>query len=209
MEEKRPQDSSQDSKPDSTPSNERRRALKKIVVGGSVVSSSVMLPKAWVKPVIDQIIVPAHAQTSPSPTTTAPPGQTTPAPTTTAPPGQTTPAPTTTEVPFGCGDVYICDANFKPASCSSAGTICCGESLNLGDITRQAVKVILSGFAPGATIGYGGKQPVGAYNPSTISGSGGAEIRYQNGNQPYTVTITVGGSCVMTIIWEAGTPGGG
>jgi hypothetical protein len=85
----------------------RRKALKKILVGTGVISGSAMLPSAWTKPIVDSIIVPAHAAvsgttyeptTSPSPSTTF--QVTTPVPTstiqvTTPPPPSSTPGPTT------------------------------------------------------------------------------------------------------------------
>ncbi len=52
----------------------RRKAIKRILVGGGLVTGATMLPKKWTKPVVDAITVPAHAQasltTSPRPTTT-------------------------------------------------------------------------------------------------------------------------------------------
>ena len=80
----------------------RRDALKKILVGAGVVTGSQLLPDEWTKPIVDSIIVPAHAQSS---------GDVTPAPGTTSsvpvsptpPPGSTTPgtppAGTTSGVP--------------------------------------------------------------------------------------------------------------
>ena len=48
----------------------RRDALKKILVGGGAVLGAQFLPTEWKKPVINSIVVPAHAQTSPTGTTT-------------------------------------------------------------------------------------------------------------------------------------------
>ena len=45
----------------------RRRALK-IVAGGAVVAT-IALPSKWMRPVVESIIVPAHAQASAAPTT--------------------------------------------------------------------------------------------------------------------------------------------
>ncbi len=74
--------------------NARRRLLKTTLIAGSTYS--ILLDK-WVKPVVNSVILPAHAQTSASttasPATTANP-TTTASPTTTAtPPGITTAAP--------------------------------------------------------------------------------------------------------------------
>ena len=63
----------------------RRKALKKIAIGGTIAAGASGLPPRWTKPIVDKVLVPAHAQTSPPPDTTA-------APTTTS-------APTTTQAP--------------------------------------------------------------------------------------------------------------
>ncbi len=52
----------------------RRKALKKLLVGsGAAVAASQTLPTKWTKPVVDSVILPAHAQTTVVPTTTAAP----------------------------------------------------------------------------------------------------------------------------------------
>jgi hypothetical protein len=56
---------------------DRRRILQAALGGGSL--SPLVLPERWVKPVVESVIVPAHAAASPATTTTT----TTPAPTTT------------------------------------------------------------------------------------------------------------------------------
>ncbi len=54
---------------DHTPT--RRKALKKLLVGGgAAVAASHALPTKWTKPVVDSVILPAHAQTTVVPTTT-------------------------------------------------------------------------------------------------------------------------------------------
>jgi len=45
-------------------SSGRRDALKKILAGTGVVTGSLLLPEKWTKPVVDSIIVPAHAVAS-------------------------------------------------------------------------------------------------------------------------------------------------
>jgi len=42
----------------------RRSALKKILVGAGVLAGYQVLPKQWTKPIIEQVVLPAHAQTS-------------------------------------------------------------------------------------------------------------------------------------------------
>lgn len=42
----------------------RRRLLQLLAVGG-VFAGGKMVPETWVKPVIDEVVLPAHAQMSP------------------------------------------------------------------------------------------------------------------------------------------------
>ena len=46
----------------------RRGALKKLLAGGGVVVGSSALPSEWTKPVIESIVLPAHAGMSGLPT---------------------------------------------------------------------------------------------------------------------------------------------
>ncbi len=59
----------------SPPGSSRRAALKKMLVGTGAVAGAVALPGKWTQPLVDKVLVPAHAQTSP--TTTQPPATTT------------------------------------------------------------------------------------------------------------------------------------
>jgi hypothetical protein len=47
--------------------HESRRTLLKhlVAAGGSAIGAAAVLPDKWVKPVVDAVIVPLHAQTSP------------------------------------------------------------------------------------------------------------------------------------------------
>ncbi|MCB1503624.1 MAG: hypothetical protein H6876_01460 [Hyphomicrobiaceae bacterium] len=71
---------------------DRRKVMKVLVIGG--VATAVALPGKWTKPLINAVIVPAHAAASAPPTTVPPTSTTatTPPPTTTT---ATTPPPTT------------------------------------------------------------------------------------------------------------------
>jgi hypothetical protein len=55
---------------DTTLSQARRSALKKILVGTSVAVGAAVVPSKWAKPIVNRVMVPAHAQTSPTTTTT-------------------------------------------------------------------------------------------------------------------------------------------
>jgi hypothetical protein len=75
------------------PSIQRRRMLQVAVTGG-IVGGAALLPKKWVRPVVQSIVVPAHAATSLPTSTSSAPGTGT----TTLQPG-TTIFTTTTEPP--------------------------------------------------------------------------------------------------------------
>lgn len=67
----------------------RRRALKGVVAGGAVFGGSL-----WMKPVIESVVIPDHAQTSPRRSaTTVAPTTTIVTTTTQAPPKESTTAP--------------------------------------------------------------------------------------------------------------------
>jgi hypothetical protein len=52
---------------------DRRDVLKGgVVVGGAAVAAALALPKKWTRPLVEAVIVPAHAQTSPGAPTPAP-----------------------------------------------------------------------------------------------------------------------------------------
>jgi len=51
----------------------RRKLLKSIAVGSGAIVAGKSLPDKWTAPVVDSVLLPAHAQTSPAPTTTAAP----------------------------------------------------------------------------------------------------------------------------------------
>jgi hypothetical protein len=72
---------------------DRRNVLKGgIVVGGAAVAAALTLPKKWTRPLVEAVVVPAHAQTSP--------GAPTPSPTS-APTRPPTPSPTPSPTPGG------------------------------------------------------------------------------------------------------------
>ena len=58
---------------DKKSSESRRKLLKSIAAGGGAIVAGKSLPENWKKPVVDSVLLPAHAQTSPAPTTTAAP----------------------------------------------------------------------------------------------------------------------------------------
>ena len=52
---------------DKKSSESRRKLLKSIAAGSGTVIAGKSLPKSWSKPVVDSVLLPAHAQTSPAP----------------------------------------------------------------------------------------------------------------------------------------------
>jgi len=51
----------------------RRNVLKGgVVVGGAAVAAALTLPRKWTRPLVEAVVVPAHAQTSPGAPTPAP-----------------------------------------------------------------------------------------------------------------------------------------
>jgi hypothetical protein len=58
--------------------HDRRKVMKLLVIGG--VATAVMLPSKWTKPLVNSVVVPAHAASSAPPTTTSTTSTTTPQP---------------------------------------------------------------------------------------------------------------------------------
>jgi hypothetical protein len=78
---------------DGSKAQARRDVLKGgVVVGGAAVAAALSLPKKWTRPLVEAVIVPAQAQTSP--------GAPTPSPTN-APTRRPTPSPTPSPTPGG------------------------------------------------------------------------------------------------------------
>lgn len=61
----------------------RRNILKTFSAGSGVVAAGSVLPEAWVKPIVNQVVLPAHAQTTDDSDASAGGVTTTAAPTTT------------------------------------------------------------------------------------------------------------------------------
>ena len=57
---------------DKKSSESRRKLLKSIAAGSGVIVAGKSLPESWSRPVVDSVMLPAHAQTSPTPPPTPP-----------------------------------------------------------------------------------------------------------------------------------------
>lgn len=89
-------------------SHNRRAALKKIAIGAGIVAGAAALPGKWTKPMVDKVLVPAHAQTS----------------STTVPPVEPTTTTTTTTTLNPC--VIDCDFNIQmnwDVACSNTSVL--------------------------------------------------------------------------------------
>lgn len=45
----------------------RRKLIMSLAAGGGVLTTGKLVPNSWVKPVVDAVVMPAHAQCSPKP----------------------------------------------------------------------------------------------------------------------------------------------
>jgi hypothetical protein len=54
---------------DKKSSESRRKLLKSIAAGSGAIVAGKSLPESWSRPVVDSVLLPAHAQTSPQATT--------------------------------------------------------------------------------------------------------------------------------------------
>lgn len=83
-----------DKDPNASP--EKRKTVRRLLTGGGIITGAGLTGGPWKKPLVDSVVLPAHAQTTAAPGTPSPtPGATpvTLAPTP-APSGPPTPAPT-------------------------------------------------------------------------------------------------------------------
>ena len=55
---------SENSKIDSKSGKARRKTVKKLLVGGGILSGTALSSATWIKPVIDTTLLPAHAGTT-------------------------------------------------------------------------------------------------------------------------------------------------
>lgn len=46
----------------------RRKLIKSLGISSGVVATSALIPKTWTKPIVESVVLPAHAQTSQAPT---------------------------------------------------------------------------------------------------------------------------------------------
>lgn len=129
---------------------QRRRSALKTLSGGSVLVAGGLLPSEWARPVIQTVLLPAHAQTSLIDATTTPiPG--------------TTPDTTTTLANCDCTGLTIDSASATSTGQSSATASASGTvSSSITDcLDRQFVQVLLEGYT-GSNCDAGGGRLVAA-----------------------------------------------
>jgi len=61
VEKNKPATESTDPEPQEVENAGRRKAIRKLMIAGGVVSGAATLPEEWTKPVIESLVVPAHA----------------------------------------------------------------------------------------------------------------------------------------------------
>ena len=54
----------------------RRKTVRRMLVGGGIITAGSQAPEKWIKPTIDSVLMAAHAQTSPAGAPVAPGGPT-------------------------------------------------------------------------------------------------------------------------------------
>ena len=126
---------------DNTKNNARRKILRSIVAGGGAFTAAKVTPQEWIKPVIENVILPGHAQTS---------AVTTPV----SPFGSFTSGPVTVDITNQNPDRLIADEPiseellefFMPSAQAQIG--CSNSSCNVefsADVQNATMSVCLSG----------------------------------------------------------------
>lgn len=73
-------DSDNTKKPNKSDQAERRKAVRRVLVGGGIITAGSQLPSKWTKPVVETVLMAAHAGTSPVGAPTAAPSSVSSAP---------------------------------------------------------------------------------------------------------------------------------
>lgn len=165
------QEQETDNTKNSVTSQDRRKAIKKIAVGVGVVTGYSVLPEKWTKPIVGQMVLPAHAETSgvpqaqAAPATTTTPAATTPDTTT---PAATTPDTTTPATTTGDG-TYNSSEAFTLKSYSVTGGKQFTWLANTGRHYGGPVKFVFGGgcgelHVPNATVTHGADGNPSNYN---------------------------------------------
>ncbi len=159
---------------------------RKVILGltGGIAGVS-QLPSRWTKPVVDSVILPAHAQTSVT---------TTPAPTTTAAPGVTTTTTTTTMAPLptnfrGNVGTGFSDNGFDKIISAFISDAHAGGFPGMGDCCVNSPDGM--GFDLKLLVGNNGF--FGFYETSGTVGGGAQMVTDSNGCFPTTLSIGVSG----------------
>lgn len=162
---------------------ERRRRALKALSGGSVLAAGGLLPDQWARPVIQTVLLPAHAQTSPIDATT------TPIP-------STTPVTPTTTAGCECTGLSITSASATKTGQSSATASASGTVDSPGDcLDGQFVQVLLEGYTGNNCDAPGGRLVVANSHFVQISGNSwdfsGLDVGTGDSGNLQSVDITV------------------
>ena len=172
----------EDKKGTSLKNKDRRRALKKILVGAGVATSTFILPLAWEKPLISMGTLPAHAATSPD----------------------------CSAAPSGTAYLYA-NCGPYPSSCGGGSwPLICGVELTPSPEFGASwlFRVMLTGWPANCSINYG-LTGCGAYVTNPTQTDGALQVlEFQVTSIPPTgsVTITISndcGDCVLSFSFSA------
>lgn len=161
---------------------ERRRTALKTLSGGSVLAAGGLLPSEWARPVIQTVLLPAHAQTTLIDATTTPIPGTTPdeAPTTTA--------------GCECTALTITSASATKTGQSSA-TASASGTVSSECLSGQFVQVLLEGYTGNNCDSGGGRLVVASSHFVSITGNSwsfsGLDVGTGDSGNLQSVDITV------------------
>ncbi len=134
----------------------RRKLLKSLAVGSGAVVAGKSLPESWSKPVINSVVLPAHAETTDGSGSSG--GD------------QTTAAPTTTADPCA-------PENYTIESCSAGY----GSGPQTGEATLSATCPGINVTMQRYYVGNDGVDPLGGPIVKSTNASGVASFSYHNG----------------------------
>lgn len=160
---------------------QRRRSALKTISGGSVLAAGGLLPSEWARPVIQTVLLPAHAQTTLIDATTTPIPSTTPD----SPP---------TTVGCECTALSVSSASASKTGQSSATASASGTVSDVC-LDGQFVQVLLEGYTGNNCDAGGGRLVVASSHFVSITGNtwsfSGLDVGTGDSGNLQSVDITV------------------